>query len=57
MAECNLLAYEVHVEFDVLGALVVHGIPRHVLSRDVVAEDYGHRVDVDAQLAEETPEP
>jgi hypothetical protein len=57
LAQLNAFPDEVNVQLDVLGALVMNWIRRHVDGGDVVAEYYRDLRDGTVELAEELSEP
>jgi hypothetical protein len=52
LSHCNLFSDEVDVELNVLGSTMMHGVLRHI-----VAVRNGGFGNVDAELAEEMPDP
>jgi hypothetical protein len=57
LPELNTFTKKVNVQLNVLGALVMNRIRRHVHSGHIVAKDHGHLADGATEFIEELAEP
>jgi hypothetical protein len=56
-AGLDTLTYEVDVQLDMLRALVMHRVGRHVHRRDVITKHHSGLADKTAEFTEELPKP